>query len=331
MSSLAPGRTCPFSYRTQPEHLSGPADLCAETVYIIGGLYGNRQALAAIEALMESEFATGLPKPVLVFNGDFNWFNASPQGLCDINDKVLRHWAIQGNVEAELADPEPSSGCGCAYPDWVDDGVVARSNRIMHRLQSALAGNELLRRALAALPRQLRVTVGDCRIGVIHGDPESMAGWGLAVEVMPEPGQGDQRIDTWFRKSQSDILACTHTCLPFLQDFMVEGGPRLVINNGSAGMPNFRGSANGLITRISIHTASTKALYGTRVNAVYVDAIPVEAVTQGWLAEFQSLWPAGSPAHQSYFERLSQGPFFSPEEAWRQSSEANSTSPKSLE
>lgn len=317
MNSPTPGRTCPLSYQTQPEALSGPADLSADTVYIIGGLYGNRQALAAIEALAQAERAEGLPKPVLVFNGDFNWFNASPQGLADINDKVLRHWAIQGNVEAELANPAPSAGCGCAYPHWVADDVVERSNLIMQRLQAALAGNDTLRRALAALTRQLRVQVGECRVGVLHGDPESIAGWGLAVESMPDPGRGDERIEDWFRRSQVDLLACTHTCLPFAQDFCVQGESRVVINNGSAGMPNFGGSANGLITRISVHAGKAAPLYGTRVKSTYVDAILVEAVTRDFLAEFEAMWPSDSPAHQSYFQRLQHGPSYTLEKARR--------------
>jgi hypothetical protein len=43
----------------------------------------------------------------------------------------------RGNVETELSDPVDGAGCGCAYPDWVDEGTVARSNRIIERLRAA--------------------------------------------------------------------------------------------------------------------------------------------------------------------------------------------------
>ena len=42
------GRSCPLAYRYQPEALAGPAQLEADTLYVVGGLYGNPAALAAV-------------------------------------------------------------------------------------------------------------------------------------------------------------------------------------------------------------------------------------------------------------------------------------------
>ena len=308
MSDAEPGRTCPLSYRTRPEDLAGAVDLSADTLYLVGGLYGNEQALEAIEALADAERRQGLPEPVLVFNGDFNWFNAEPRILAELNDRVLRHWALQGNVEAELADPDPSAGCGCAYPEWVDDATVERSNRIIEALKTALGDNDTLRRALGEQPKQLAARVGAHRIGLIHGDPESLAGWDLAVERMPPPGEADGRIMDWFERADVSVFACTHTCLPFLQAFEGDTGAGFVINNGSAGMPNFRGSRDGLISRISVHPSPHDSVYGTHRQGLHLDALGVTAVTQDWLKWFEQRWPAGSPAHQSYFERLTSGP-----------------------
>jgi len=103
-----PGRSCPIGYRTSPEGLAGLAPRAAETLYVIGGLYGNREALDDVEALAAREEAKGLPRPTLVFNGDFNWFNAEPAAMAEINDRVLAHTALQGNVETELADRSPT-------------------------------------------------------------------------------------------------------------------------------------------------------------------------------------------------------------------------------
>ena len=102
------------------------AQLHAETLYVVGGLYGNHLALDALDALVAEE-----NKPVsIVFNGDFHWFDHDQQRYRDICERVLQHTAIRGNVETEFASDNDAAGCGCAYPDWVDDAIVERSNQI---------------------------------------------------------------------------------------------------------------------------------------------------------------------------------------------------------
>ena len=72
---------------------------------------------------------------MLVFNGDFNWFNTAPAGILRVNGAVRaecdagRAIATAGNVELELASSAGTgavgaAGCGCAYPGYVGDGVV---------------------------------------------------------------------------------------------------------------------------------------------------------------------------------------------------------------
>ena len=51
MKDNAPGRACPLSYRYGATALARCREQDADTLYVIGGLYGNRPALAAIEAL----------------------------------------------------------------------------------------------------------------------------------------------------------------------------------------------------------------------------------------------------------------------------------------
>ncbi len=92
-----PGRVCPIRYRYGPSAIAAAPERLAETLYVIGGLYGNLQALATIESMARIE-----PGPVtLCFNGDFNWFNVDDAGFREINERVLRHDAILGNVESE--------------------------------------------------------------------------------------------------------------------------------------------------------------------------------------------------------------------------------------
>ncbi|TSA12674.1 MAG: hypothetical protein D4R74_10870, partial [Betaproteobacteria bacterium] len=92
----APGRVCPTRYRYGPSAVADSPERTADTLYVIGGLYGNLQALDAIETMAGAESG-----PVtLCFNGDFNWFNTDEAGFRGINERVLRHHAILGNVEA---------------------------------------------------------------------------------------------------------------------------------------------------------------------------------------------------------------------------------------
>lgn len=313
-----PGRHCPLHYRTDPAALAGRTDVVAETVYVIGGMYGNTAALDAVLRLAAAEAEQGRPAPTLVFNGDFNWFNVDDQTFDRINTEVLRHLALQGNVEAELGSPEGEAGCGCAYPEWVDDATVARSNAIMQRLQGAATRTPGHAEAVSRLPRQMVADVGGVRTGIIHGDPESLAGWGLAVENMPAPGETPAVIADWFRRAQVDVFACSHTCLPFIQRFPVDGRARMVINNGSAGMPNFRGDRRGVVTRIgSTPCPEENRLYGAELNGVFCDAMAVPWASEAWDAWFRRTWPSGSPAAASYADRLQHGPMHGFRDAWR--------------
>jgi hypothetical protein len=63
------------------------------------------------------------------------WLDVEPEDFQAISETVLGYHATRGNVEAELASDE-DAGCGCAYPDYIGDDVVDRSNQIMTRLRA---------------------------------------------------------------------------------------------------------------------------------------------------------------------------------------------------
>ena len=219
----------------------------AEVLYIVGGLYGNELALHEVLRLFDGE--RGAKR--LVFNGDFHWFDADPAVFDQVQRAVLAHHALRGNVETELADDTAAAdaGCGCAYPSWVGEEVVERSNRILQRLRTAV--DPAQRAQLAALPMWLRADVGGLRIGIVHGDATSLAGWGFAQEHLLDADHRDT-VRTWFEDAGVDVFACTHTCLPMFQ--ALHGGAsigtstRWVCNNGAAGMPNFASDSAGLLT-----------------------------------------------------------------------------------
>ncbi|SBT09434.1 conserved hypothetical protein [Candidatus Accumulibacter aalborgensis] len=287
------GRTCPLHYRYGAEAIARLPTVEAETLYVIGGLYGNLPALDAIEAIAAQEAG-----PVtLVFNGDFNWFNVDDAGFAEINRRVLAHHAIVGNVEAELGVDGNAAGCGCAYPEHVDSGVVERSNRIHARLKATAARHPEILAALAELPMIARYRVADCRVGIVHGDADSLAGWRF------DPGTLDREnasgwLQNAFEHAMVDVFASTHTCTPVLKRI----GDCLLSNNGAAGMPNQGGRQSGLLTRISRHPPSQALLGGEVVRGAHV--ILIHYNHAAWKDCFLANWPAGSDAWLSYFERI---------------------------
>lgn len=307
-----PGRSCPLHYRYPPAALNRPPEIIADTLYVIGGLYGNRPALQAIAAMAAAE-----PGPVTqVFNGDFNWFNRDAAGFTAINEAVLEHPALRGNVETELAGEDDAAGCGCAYPDSVDDADVERSNTMLEALRETARGLPRLRERLAALPMHQVAGVGGLRVAIVHGDCASLAGWSYDESTLSD-NKGLATLASHFASSRTRVIASSHTCLPVALKLATARGACLLFNNGAAGMPNFAGTQFGVITRIALTPAPAAALYGTVIDGVHVDALAVHYDHSQWQADFLANWPEGSAGHQSYFHRISHGPRYGLNKAMR--------------
>jgi hypothetical protein len=301
----APGRTCPPSYGYSPRALARPADVSADVLYVIGGLYGNALALDAIEGMAEQETV----EAALVFNGDFHWFDAEPAAFAAIQQRVLVHHALRGNVETEIASDDAAAGCGCAYPESVPDEDVARSNAILERLRSVAAQVAGSRTALGALPMHAVAQVGGARIGIVHGDAWSLAGWRFAHDRLH--GTPDDALEAALALAAVDGFASSHTCAPALKT--TERG--FVINNGAAGMANFRGTTYGVITRIATRALPAALephrLYGLNDwiggRPCLVDALKVEFDHAAWLRRFDACWADGTAAALSYRRRILEG------------------------
>ena len=323
---LAPGRSCPLHYRYSPEVFAteAPAVLRRlEVLYVVGGLYGNVLALAAVLALFNAERG----RKRLVFNGDFHWFDADAAAFASLQRTVLIHTALRGNVETELAAPPATgeeaagqapadAGCGCAYPSWVGDAVVQRSNRMLQRLRQVVTPEQRL--ALQRLPMWLRADVGPLRLGIVHGDAQSLAGWGFAQEHLRDAAHRAE-VMRWFEAAQVDAFASSHTCLPVFQALGLHTArPRWVLNNGAAGMPNFAGDSAGLITRVALKPfKGPQRRYGFERLGVHVDALAIDTDTAEVQRRFLEPWPEGSDAHASYFERIVAGPAYTAAQAVR--------------
>lgn len=304
--SWRPGRSCPLDYRYPPSVFAREPDLQADTLYVVGGLYGNGPALETVLGMLSDERGS----TALIFNGDFNWFDFDDESFEAINTAVLSHRALRGNVETELASDDASAGCGCGYPDSVPEADVARSNQILEQLRGTARRFPALRARLGRLPMHAVAQVGDLRIGIVHGDAESLAGWRFDVSALDDAGQREH-LGEIFAAARLDGFASSHTCLPALREFSAGNGKRWVINNGAAGMPNFKNTQFGLLTRISVRPSAAHAsLYGLREKGVFVDALPIRYDQARWLDVFLANAAPGSPAHASYYNRIVSGPWY---------------------
>jgi hypothetical protein len=307
-----PGRSCPLRYRYGAAALAGAPEVEATTLYVIGGLYGNLRALDAVEALARREASA----PRLCFNGDFHWFDIHDAVHAEINERVLVHDALQGNVEAEFGSADDDAGCGCAYPESVDAGVVVRSNLIHRELKATAARQPAAVQAhIATLPMFRRYRVGPSRVGVVHGDAESLAGWRFDVAALDDPAALPW-LQQVFTQAQVDVFASTHTCLPALRTLPRTGqADAAVVNNGAAGMPNFRGELAGLCTRIATTPAPAAVVHEQRLGEVFVALLRLAYDAPRCQAEFEAQWPPGTAAHLSYAERFTRGPGYTAAQA----------------
>ncbi len=315
LSAQAAGRSCPISYRYTPASLATLATTDTDVLYCAGGLYGNLFALDALERLIATETSS----VAVAFNGDFHWFDAQANAFLEVETRTSRDprfYRLRGNVETEIAADE-DNGCGCAYPDSVDDGVVERSNDILRQLRAASRAHPVARSALAALPMHAAFRVGKQRVVVVHGDLESLAGWRLDPKSLDQEKESDWALRS-MRDANADIVASSHTCLPALRSLQDGSDFRSIVNNGSAGMPCFANTRFGVVTRIArLASTSSEAnvLYRSHHHDVVIEAIALEFDFDAWRAHFLALWPRGTAAHDSYFSRIVNGTNFTFEEA----------------
>jgi hypothetical protein len=298
----AAGRVCPLRYRYGAESIAARPLHPAETLYVIGGLYGNLPALDRIEAMAAAEDG-----PVtLVFNGDFNWFNVDHADFAEINRRVQAHTATLGNVEAELGEDGADAGCGCAYPASVGADFVERSNQIHARLKATAAEHPDVLTWLATLPMTMRYQVAGCTVGIVHGDADALAGWRFDPAELDAPAN-QAWLAECFQRAQVDVFASTHTCQPALRQIKRPRGNGYVINNGAAGLPSAPGQRAGLLTRLSPRPSPHRSQHHARVNTLFIDTLSIAYKHAEWEKRFLANWPQGSAAWESYYRRIVSG------------------------
>ena len=300
------GRVCPMDYKLDQTIWAAQPAIACDTLLVVGGLYGNPFAGEAVRQMATAEQG----RVQVVFNGDMHWFDRTAEEFARVEELGECGIPLVGNVEAELRRPDDIGvGCGCAYPDCVDDASVTRSNAIHHMMREEVRQHPELVERLVERTGHMVVQVGDAKVGITHGDEKLLGGWECGLDELARPERRAE-LDAFMTSNGIDIFATTHTCAAAAA--VLEHGA--VINNGAAGLPTFKGRQSGVLTRIA-PTPSAAALYRAQVKGLYVEAVPVRYDPATFLAWFDELWPAGSPAEVSYRGRVINGPSAQPADA----------------
>lgn len=70
--------------------------------------------------------------------------------------------------------------------------------------------------------------------------------WGGDESALRDPKR-EEWLLRQFELAKTDVFSSIHTCLPVRRPLPCAGGDFFVINNGAAGMPNFRNRLHGII------------------------------------------------------------------------------------
>lgn len=297
------GRACPVDYHLSESIFAADSQVSCDTLYVVGGLYGNPFALDAIEEMVAAEEAAGRDV-LVVLNGDIHWFDKTAENFLALERRLDRpRWIpLVGNVEAELRRQEDIGvGCGCAYPACTSDASVSRSNRIHRMLSIAVHEHPECKEPLIGRAAAMTVDVAGEKVGITHGDEKLIGGWGCSRDSLQDPLRQDE-LSQFMDRNGIGVFATTHTCAAV--GIELEHG--LMINNGAAGLPNFEGQRFGILTRIAA-TPAGESVFGARRGDLYVDAVPVRYDHDAYLAWFDELWARLSPAAISYRGRIVNG------------------------
>ena len=303
--------TCPLAYRYGAKSIKSLEAVETDTLYVVGGLYGNPHALDTVIQLVSTEKHPAR----LCFNGDFHWFDIAPDQFLKIQQGVSQHDAICGNVEYELGAENYSGDCGCSYPDSVAPEIVERSDAIHRRLSETARQFPDAIRYFSQLPMFRKYTIAGTLVAVIHGDADSLAGWNFDYSMIDTAN-----VQSWAEKSFMlagvDIFASSHTGSALMRNFVADEKAKLIVNNGSAGSPNFSKAIHGVVTRISRDRYEGESLACRRIGTTWIDALPIRYDHNAWVNDFLHQWPEGSDAYLSYWKKINQGPDYQTNQAY---------------
>lgn len=201
------GRACPVDYHLSESIFAADSQVSCDTLYVVGGLYGNPFALNAIEEMVAAEEAAGRDV-LVVLNGDIHWFDKTAENFLALERRLDRpRWIpLVGNVEAELRRQEDIGvGCGCGYPACTSDASVSRSNRIHRMLSIAVHEHPECKEPLIGRAAAMTVDVAGEKVGITHGDEKLIGGWDCSRDSLQDPLRQDE-LSQFMDRNGIDVL-----------------------------------------------------------------------------------------------------------------------------
>lgn len=293
---MTKGRNCSLAYNLPLDWTKNKRIINEETIYVVGGLYGNKFALEKILQLADEERS----KPKIIFNGDMHWFDVNTLDFLEIENSTADFEKLLGNVEFELFNDDDILGCGCNYPENVSDEVVERSNEI-HKILKNNVRTEKILDDIKKREKTLVLNYYGKKIAITHGDEHSLSGWGCGREQLLDNSR-IKYLEEWLITNKVNALITTHTCLPVVKKFLNS----FLLNNGASGMANIKNETFGIFVRIS-KNRHKDALISIKDDDIYYELVKIDFDIEKFLKWFDIVWPINSPANLSYRERILKG------------------------
>lgn len=229
-------------------------------VAVLGGVYSNRLALAAVLADAARRGAEAV-----YCLGDLGGFGPEPEKVWPL---LLAGGvrSIQGNYEQSLAAGRED--CNCGYTDPRDNHFAAISYAYTARHCSpAFKG------WMGGLPARRRVLVGGRELLLVHGSPRRVNEF-LFHSISP-----DAFLEVLLDQHRCDALLCTHTGLHWHR--RLPSG-RDAVNVGVIGRPPNDGRPEVRYALLAARTArpgdAGSSVGGIEVGGIAADGIDVELV-----------------------------------------------------
>jgi hypothetical protein len=250
-------------------------------VALFGGVYSNRQALAAVL----SDIGARDVDAVFCL-GDLGGFGPHPDRVFPLlRDGGVR--VVQGNYDRAVALGHDD--CGCGYTD-------PRDNHFAHlRYRYTLAHTSLEhRRVMAALPAHRRLALGEHTALLCHGSPRGIS------EFLWESTTPDGLIGRMLDDAGAQVIACTHSGIKWHRR-LADG--RHLVNVGVIGRPENDGSTGvwyALLTaeagrELDVEFVSVTYDHEALAREMEAEALPAEfvaTVRTGWWTTCLEVLPA---------------------------------------
>jgi predicted phosphodiesterase len=253
---------------------------------VCGGPYANPYAL---RAFITDARARGCER--LFCLGDLGGFGAEMDPLWPLLSQADVE-CIAGNYDVALARGD--ADCGCGYRD-PRDNAYAQLIYDHTRARTSTAFTAWMGR----LSAERRLTLGGCRLHLVHGSPLALNDFWW--ESLPEP---EHRLRA--AASGANVVCCTHSGLPWQRQV----GDTLVVNVGVLGKPANDGRRNVWYAILDLDNGTPRAQlvpldYDWRAQAASMRAagLPeafVETIETGWWTTCLEVLPPAERSHGRY-------------------------------